>query len=482
MQRQHPPGANQDQRNGDRIPKLCQLGRSEILHKPQLRSLRLRQTTSHHSPWSLRTITGCLVVTNTHRVTRSPTRLISQATAGERGWAMRQWQVTTFSGRIYLAWIVISTGGTTRRGWVPVNNLKRGKRRRENIPIELPDEQLQPLPQLPGPTQQQKNSVLYRTIQGLWRMIRDNRDTVLAPVASRDETALIEQTLYGPDSNQYVDLLYSSFVPEVRNVMDNGRFGAGDFLNPANRIRQVTNSWPGDEYACIYAMITEGVTHGLSRFMDQQPTDLFAFYIGQTSNGPSRCLLGGVSHKALLAHPESRNGKCIKYQISRTGRNTFWIPTLLVHKADPRVQKLTWKNFLHIAELTSIVLMKSWNPLVLRTTNAQQMGSYVGGYEAASVFKGLIDHVAKNTGWCPAPVLGTNWTTPIFSAMPEDRSWVAWYDTERNSYFFRTRCTIFRTGNRQNASLQVKIGGRKVNLPAELFNKGHLKPGDGVHL
>lgn len=406
--------------------------------------------------------------------------LFPQAAAGERGWAMRQWKVTTSRGPIFLVWVVVSAGGNTRRGWVPTSNLKRGERRRENIPIELPEDQLRPLPQLPGPTQQQKNSVLYRTIQGLWRMIRDNRDSVLAPVASQDETALIEQTLYGPDSSQYVDLLYSSFVPEVRNVMDDGRFSARDFLNPANRIRQVSNSWPGDEYACIYAMITEGVTHGISRLMDQRPADLLAFYGGQSSNAPSRCLTGGVSHKALLAHPETRNGKCIKYQIARTGGNTVWIPSLLIHKADPRLQKLTWKNFLHIAELTFIVLMKSWNPLVLRTANVQQMGSYARDYEAASIFKGLIDQVAEQTGWNPAPVLGTNWTTPIFSAMPEDRVWVSWYDTERRSYFFRTRCTIFR--DRQNSRLQVKIGGRKVNLPAELFKKGHLKPGDGVHL
>jgi hypothetical protein len=129
--------------------------------------------------------------------------------------------------------------------------------------------------------------------------------------------------------------------------------------------------------------------------MGQIPEDLFAFYGGQTSSAASRCLTGGVSHRNLLARPDLRAGNCIQYQIARTGRHTYWIPTMLVRKNDPRVQRSTWKNFLHIAELTFVVLMRSWNPRVLRTANIQRMGRYVGDYEAASVFQGLMDQVSR---------------------------------------------------------------------------------------
>lgn len=155
----------------------------------------------------------------------------------------------------------------------------------------------------------------------------------------------------------------------------------------------------------------------------------------------------------------------------------------LIRKSDPRVQRVKWKNLLHIAELTFVALMKSWSPFLGRSSNVQEMGSFARDHEAASIFRQLMDQVATRTGWRPERTLGTNWTTPIFSAMPEDRAWIAWYDKERQSYFFRSRCTIYADKrSSEKASLCVRVAGCRVTLPKELQNTRHLQPGDGVHL
>lgn len=416
-------------------------------------------------------------------------RFFPEARAGEEGWAYRHRQVTALNGStIDLVWVVVRDGSDHRSGFVLSNSLIRGEIRRDPIPIELRPEQLGPVPHSTNLTRQQRDSVLYRTIDGLWRMIRSNRTTVLAPIASQEETDLVDQTLYGPHANHYVDLLYDCTIPEVRKIMDGGKFSAQEFLDPAKRVQRMRKTWPSDEYAVIYTMLTEGVTHGTMRFMDRAPANgsALALYIGQTSNGPDRCFLAGQSHQALLHRPESKAGKSLKYQIHRSGnwKETTWIPLLRIRKSDPRVQALTWKNFLHVAELTFTVLMKSWNPLLQRPASLDQMGSYARDYEASSVFRKLIDEVASTTGWDPAPTVGTNWVTPIFSAMPEDRVWVSWYNADRKAWIFRTRCTIIYdvSPHSKYKALVVKISGRTITLPAKLHNDGDLKYGEGVHL
>lgn len=152
-----------------------------------------------------------------------------------------------------------------------------------------------------------------------------------------------------------------------------------------------------------------------------------------------------------------------------------------------------------MVELTTVILLKTWNPLVLRTANPYQMGSYARDYEEASIFKALIDGVSQRTGWNPAPTLGTNWTTPIYSMIPEERVWVSWYDIERQSYLFRTRCTthFFNpdraleplttkkgtvTPRGSGTTLSIRISGRHMVIPRDVYKEGHLKPGNGVHV
>lgn len=426
-------------------------------------------------------------------------QLFPKAVAGERGWAFRFIPVTGSMGSPdYWVWVVVSAGGETRRGWMPKGPLSPGEFLRDSMEIQIPGKIHQPPVQKATP--QQKDTVLYRTLQGIWEGIRSNRDSFLAPIISQEDTSLIKRTLHGSGGTGYPDLLYRSLSPQLRNIMDQGQFNPTEFIDPRNGIRQVTASWPSDDYAVIYMMVTDGVQHGIKNLVNPPPQNDIAIYAGQGANGPNRCLSGGSScHKWLLSHPELKHGSCMKYKIARTGNNTVWIPFMLIEKSSSELRGLGWEDVLHVAELTTVVLLKTWNPLVLKTVNPQQMGSYARDYEAASVFKALIDIVSQETGWNPAPTLGTNWTTPIYSMMPEERVWVSWYDIERQSYFFRTRCTIhffkpdrsFKPATTKKGTviprgkgpqLCIRISERNWTIPRDVYKEGHRKPGDGVHV
>lgn len=382
---------------------------------------------------------------------------------------------------------------------MPKGPLKPGEFLRDSMTIEIPGKKI-PQPPLQKTTPQQKDTVLYRTLQGIWEGIRNNRDTFLAPIVSQEDIGLAERTLYGSGGAGYADLLYRSISPQLRGIMDQGQFNPREFLNPNRAIRQMTSSWPSDDYAVIYLMISDGVQHGIKKLVNPAVQNDLAIYAGQGANGPNRCLTGGSScHKWLLSHPELEHGSCMKYKVARTGKETVWIPFMLIQKSSGELQSLGWEDILHVAELTTVILLKTWNPLVLRTTNPHQMGSYARDYEAASIFRALIDDVSQKTGWNPAPTLGTNWTTPIYSIMPEERVWVSWYDTQRQSYFFRTRCTthFFNpdralkpvttkkgtvTPRGSGTTLSIGISGRHMVIPRDIYKEGHLKPGDGVHV
>jgi hypothetical protein len=422
-------------------------------------------------------------------------QMFPEAVKGERGWAFKFIPITGTSPWV---WVVVSVGGTTRRGWMPTGPLKPGELLRDSMPIQIPKERTYRPPLLKS-TPQQKGTVLYRTLQGIWKGIRENRDTFVAPIVSQEDTSLVERTLFGAFGSQYADLLYRSIIPQLRSIMDDGHFNPTEFLDPKNGVPQITSRWPGDDYAVIYLMISDGVQHGIRNLVNPSAQNNLAIYAGQTTYGSNRCLTGSSCHQWLLIHPNLKHGRCLKYQIARSAKSTVWIPFMLVQKSSSEIQGVGWQDILHVAELTAVVLLKTWNPLVLRTGNAQQMASYARDYEAASSFRSLIEEVSQKTGWNPASTLGTNWTTPIYSMMPEERVWVSWYDIERQSYFFRTRCTTIcqnpdptpKTQTTKKGTVIARargtrlcfvISGRNLTLPNHLYKAGHLEPGDGVHV
>lgn len=421
-----------------------------------------------------------------------PSGLFPQAVQGEQGWGFTYRTVPGREGAPEnWVWVVVCVGGTTRRGWVPIEKLRIGEFLRSPLPIQYAKAQ----PALPQLTHRQTDSVLYRTMKGVWQMIKDNKETVLEPLGGEpdgNEDAFGEDTrdlLYGPETGRYVDLMYDSVVPELRNIMDNGTFSPRSFVNPpyGTRVKQVTKDWPGDEWAVIYAMVTEGVTHGLTKCVDPPSTNNMAIYIGQSGRTPDRCIIPGNSHLWWIQNPQSgKTALAEKYQIARTGRKTIWIPVVMIRKSHPALARLGWTKFLHIAELTFVTLLRTWNPLVLRpSTNPHELGSYARDYESAAIFRKFIDEVSRRTGWNPEPTLGMNWTTPIFSQMFWERAWISWYDRDRQSWVFRTRCTLVNThkkGKKDILYFSFGANNRSMNLPTPVFDMGFLKPGDAIHL
>lgn len=163
--------------------------------------------------------------------------LFPQALRGEQGWAFTYRVIESTDGsRENWMWVVLSVGGETRRGWVPQSKLLPGQFLRSPLPIQYAKGD-PTLPQL-NQRQGEADSVLYRTMKGIWQMIKDNKETVLEPLGGEpddDEDVFGADTrhlLYGPETGRYVDLIYNAIVPGLRKIMDDGQFSPREFFHP----------------------------------------------------------------------------------------------------------------------------------------------------------------------------------------------------------------------------------------------------------
>lgn len=166
-------------------------------------------------------------------------QLFPQALAGERGWAFRFISVTGRSGSSnHWVWVVVSVGENARRGWMPKEPLRPGEFLRDSMPIDIPRRKTHQ-PPLQLATSQQKNTVLYRTLQGIWEGICSNRDTFIAPIVSQEDIGLAEWTLFAPGGSGYADLLYRCIHPQLRSIMEQGQFNPREF--PRSKESRSTN-------------------------------------------------------------------------------------------------------------------------------------------------------------------------------------------------------------------------------------------------
>lgn len=69
-------------------------------------------------------------------------------------------------------------------------------------------------------------------------------------------------------------------------------------------------------------------------------------------------------------------------------------------------------------------------------------GSFVMDFQAACEFSALARKAFVDAGWRPKQMLGLNWNTPILRNWLHPRTWISWYDEQKQMKFFKCRRVI----------------------------------------
>ncbi|VUC21155.1 unnamed protein product [Clonostachys rosea] len=301
--------------------------------------------------------------------------------------------------------------------------LQKGKEKRDPFPILLP-------PQwgtnLQGAVHEPSENCLQETIRVLWRNISDNKEQILRLLPGI--SAFSRDMMLHDNASLYADIVYICITPAARRFMASGRFNPRDL----HQLPAVSATYP--RQAGIYVIIY-GDFNGRTWVKARYET---AIYVGQT----------------------------IQFQ----ARARFMIPIVLEQGSNLP------DKFLDIAEFTMLYLFKSWYFGLFAPSNMNLVGSYGIDFEAAQIFATIMRTTSQSTGWNPEQLYGLNWNTPLIRNQKALQKWVYWYDTERETYFYRSKRVIC-SDHRDGSKSFVWTGSQSVDVVVEIHKDsyGHYK-------
>ncbi|KAJ4011461.1 hypothetical protein NW752_008460 [Fusarium irregulare] len=340
-------------------------------------------------------------------------------------------------------------GNEFKRGWVPLNILKKGNRVVEPLPIELPAAH-QTFAQ--NPNNLASENVLQETLRDLWRSVKASETALKNVIPSMSEKSI--GILFHQRAHEYGDCVYNALLGQARTIMSNGNFS----VETLRTLPQVSAQWP--KQAGIYMILYEipaGIRVG-------GVTYTTIIYIGQTIGFQGR-------KSAHIQNKESKNS--IHYRLARQAQNMVMVPLLLLPQGPVP------HSFLDIAEFSLVCLMRSWYALLFRPAETSVIGSYALDYDACLAFSGLMREVSQRTGWNPGRTYGVNWHTPICTHPRADSQWTSWYDRNDETYVYRTRKKLMVRASATEIYWQAE---RKIGIPTALAREAGFQNGQSVHL
>ncbi|KAF5976894.1 hypothetical protein FCOIX_6864 [Fusarium coicis] len=373
--------------------------------------------------------------------------------------------VWAFSINQGYGYIHLPTGDTHLRGWVPLNILKKGAIKAEELPIELPAEFRNfssTAPQPPQGTQTKSEaSVLLKTLRTLWNKIQSEQSLLQGVVSGMNEQS--QSIFFHRNAAQYGDVVYSCITKDARKIMDKGNFS----IEQLKTLPSVSSTYP--KQAGIYIIIYEDFGGRQSG----NTTYKIAIYIGQTVQ----------FQKRKDAHTrDAKTKSSVHYSLAKKAKKMVMIPLLL------QTESAVPPCFLDIAEFSFVCLFRSWYAALFKPHDPELLGAYTTDHEGCLVFSRLMLQVSSETGWNIARTYGLNWNTPILKHPRSDLPWVAWHEPEFDLYKYRTRRTLHKSAGeatvRWYASERIQIplevaqdaglqdGGQSVHLEVEIRKRG----------
>ncbi|QKD56364.2 uncharacterized protein FOBCDRAFT_251504 [Fusarium oxysporum Fo47] len=256
---------------------------------------------------------------------------------------------------------------------------------------------------------QNNDSILERFIRTLWWTFATVPNQLRGLGATNEDLALC---FGGQNLRQNVDAIYAAFIPDVLNVLKDGRFSLKNILD----LRHVSPHWPGRPtiYLRVYTH-PRGQPNGTYR--DTSQADInhhVGFYVGKS-------ILPWVRHRDHERRTDSCDGVYEgHYQIARKSRkeHRHMIPLMTFDERTPT-------HILKMAEQTMMIVLRTYHPL---GTNAVQSSIYT----VSRTFRGFGHRLAQNK----APWLQHKLSDPpdarfgylVFEVMddhkPHDRAWL----------------------------------------------------------
>ncbi|KAG5765913.1 hypothetical protein H9Q72_006037 [Fusarium xylarioides] len=365
--------------------------------------------------------------------------------------------VWTFSIIQGYGYIHLPTGDTHLRGWVPLNILKKGAIKVEELPIELPAEVRNfrsTAPQPPQGTQTKSDaSVLLKTLRTLWKKIQSEQSLIQGVVSGVNEQS--QSIFFHRNATEYGDVVYNCVTKEARKIMDKGNFS----IEQLKKLPSVSSTYP--KQAGIYIIIYEDFGGRESG----NATYKIAIYIGQTVQ----------FQKRKDAHTrDAKTKRSVHYSLARKAKKMVMIPLLL------QTESAVPPFFLDIAEFSFVCLFRSWYAALFKPRDPELLGAYTTDHEGCLVFSRLMRQVSSETGWNIARTYGLNWNTPILKHPRLDLPWVAWHEPELDLYKYRTRRTLHKTAGEATVCWYAS---ERIQIPLEVaHDAGLVDGGQSVHI
>ncbi|QGI86651.1 unnamed protein product [Fusarium fujikuroi] len=351
-------------------------------------------------------------------------------------------------------YIHLPTGDTHLRGWVPLNILKKGAIKVEELPIELPAEVRNFRSTAPQGTQTKSDaSVLLKTLRTLWNNIQSEQPLIKEVISGMNEQS--QSVFFHRNASQYGDVVYNCITKKAREIMDKGNFS----IEELKTLPPVSSTYP--KQAGVYIIIYEDFGGRQSG----NTTYIIAIYIGQTVQ----------FQKRKDAHTRNATTKnSVQYNLARKANKMVMIPLLL------QTATSVPPGFLDIAEFSMVCLFRSWYAALFQPRDPELLGAYTIDHEGCLVFSRLMRQVSTETGWNIAPTYGLNWNTPVLKHPKFDLPWVAWHEPELDLYKYRTRRTLWKNAGEVNVCW---YGTERLQIPLEVaHDAGLVDGGQSVHL
>ncbi|EWZ40479.1 hypothetical protein NW765_013499 [Fusarium oxysporum] len=245
---------------------------------------------------------------------------------------------------------------------------------------------------------QNNDSILERFIRTLWWTFATVPNQLRGLGATNEDLALC---FGGQNLRQNVDAIYAAFIPDVLNVLKDGRFSLKNILD----LRHVSPHWPGRPtiYLRVYTH-PRGQPNGTYR--DTSQADInhhVGFYVGKS-------ILPWVRHRDHERRTDSCDGVYEgHYQIARKSRkeHRHMIPLMTFDERTPT-------HILKMAEQTMMIVLRTYHPVCFVPVDMNSKGSWVQMQCKAQFIQSVARSVVSAIGWPKIKPHGCNISSPMF--------------------------------------------------------------------
>ncbi|KAK2696969.1 hypothetical protein QWA68_005116 [Fusarium oxysporum] len=206
----------------------------------------------------------------------------------------------------------------------------------------------------------------------------------------------------GQNLRHNVDALYAAFIPDVLNVLKDGRFSLKNILD----LRHLSPDWP-DRPTIYLRVYTHPRDQPNGTYRDASQADInhhVGFYVGKSINPWYRHLQHGYATDS-----EARGSGGGHYPIARKSQkeHRHMIPLMTFDEGTPR-------HIIKMVEQTMIIVLRTYHNACFQPVDMNSEGSWVQMQCKAQLLHSISRFAVSATGWPKIKPRGCNMSSPMF--------------------------------------------------------------------